>query len=119
MKSLKQENIVRLIDVLRTGNNYYIISEFCSYGDLKNFIKTSAPFSETQALLILTQILKAIQFSLNQGIIHRDLKPANILISSLNPAIFKIADFGFAKRFSNLNFDLMQSLVGTPLYMSP
>lgn len=45
---------------------------------------------------------------------HRDLKPANIL---MHDGIFKITDFGFAKRVSIDS--TMNSLVGTPLYMAP
>ncbi|EGR29853.1 protein kinase domain protein [Ichthyophthirius multifiliis] len=52
-----------------------------------------------------------------QQIIHRDLKPANILFDK-NNNVFKISDFGFARIAQNQNF-LMDSLVGTPLYMSP
>jgi serine/threonine protein kinase len=48
-------------------------------------------------------------------ILHRDIKPANILKTK---ETFKIADFGFAKRIDHLD-DLMTSIAGTPLYMSP
>ncbi len=39
MKDLDCSNIVKLIDVLRTGNNYYIISELCNGGDLREYMK--------------------------------------------------------------------------------
>jgi len=51
-----------------------------------------------------------------KGIIHRDLKPANILIDD---GIYKISDFGFARSLSSFSEELMESLVGTPLYMAP
>lgn len=34
------------------------------------------------------------------GIIHRDLKPANILVKD---DVFKITDFGFAKKLDSMN----------------
>lgn len=75
---------------------------------------------ENVALPIITQILKGILQTFKKGIIHRDLKPANILIAHQDQnVLFKIADFGFAKRFKHLENELMNSLVGTPLYMSP
>ena len=52
----------------------------------------------------------------SNGITHRDLKPANILIDNNT---YKIGDFGFAKAVSDLDTSLTNSLVGTPLYMSP
>ncbi|CAD8046548.1 unnamed protein product [Paramecium primaurelia] len=117
MKDLDCPNIVRLIDVITTANNCYIISELCTGGDLKEYMKKSGPIEESAAAKILIQILRGILQSFKRGIIHRDLKPANILVANNN--IFKIADFGFAKRFDKLDEDLMTSLVGTPLYMSP
>ena len=49
-----------------------------------------------------------------QGIVHRDLKPENILIHN---GEFKITDFGFAKCVDNFSRGMLQSLLGTPLYM--
>ncbi|CAD8187944.1 unnamed protein product [Paramecium octaurelia] len=117
MKDLDCPNIVKLLDVVQTPNNCYIVSELCTGGDLREYMKRHGCLTEQQALPILTQILKGILQSFKRGIVHRDLKPANILITAEN--IFKIADFGFAKRFQHLEGDLMSSLAGTPLYMSP
>lgn len=47
--------------------------------------------------------------------VHRDLKPENILIHG---NIFKLADFGFSTTISN-HQNLLKSVCGTPLYMSP
>lgn len=52
-----------------------------------------------------------------KGIIHRDLKPANILVNSQGE--FKLADFGFAKYVDHFDSNMLQSCVGTPLYMAP
>ncbi|CAK56670.1 unnamed protein product (macronuclear) [Paramecium tetraurelia] len=117
MKDLDCPNIVKLLDVVQTPNNCYIVSELCTGGDLREYMKRHGCLTEQQALPIITQILKGILQSFKRGIVHRDLKPANILITAEN--IFKIADFGFAKRFQHLEGDLMSSLAGTPLYMSP
>ena len=50
MKKLKNKNIVRLIDVLETGNNFYVITEFCEGGDLLKELQTKRAFGEAQAL---------------------------------------------------------------------
>lgn len=34
MRDLTGNNVVRLIDVLETTNNYYIVQEYCDGGDL-------------------------------------------------------------------------------------
>jgi serine/threonine-protein kinase ULK/ATG1 len=39
MKKIDNENIVKLIDVLHSINNTYIITEYCNGGDLREFLK--------------------------------------------------------------------------------
>jgi serine/threonine-protein kinase ULK/ATG1 len=39
MKDLDCPNIVKLLDVLTTTNNCYIVSELCTGGDLREFMK--------------------------------------------------------------------------------
>lgn len=52
----------------------------------------------------------------DSNLIHRDLKPENILLKGNK---FKIADFGFARSVESSDKTLLNSVVGTPLYMSP
>ncbi|CAD8045924.1 unnamed protein product [Paramecium primaurelia] len=116
MKKLNNKNIVQLIDVLETSNNYYIIQEICESGDLAKYLKQYSFVNEKLALKIMTEILQGFIELIKFGIIHRDLKPANILI---HQNTYKIADFGFAKIVDNFAQQLFYSQVGTPLYMSP
>ena len=63
----------------------------------------------------MTQVLSFLQKS---NISHRDIKPQNILVFKNN--IYKIADFGEAKKIENMTINLISnSLRGTELYMSP
>ena len=52
---------------------------------------------------------------------HRDIKPENILLTKTNEV--KIADFGVSKALLSeklsKDYNLLNSLVGTPLYLSP
>ncbi|CAD8048998.1 unnamed protein product [Paramecium sonneborni] len=116
MKKLNHKNIVQLIDVLETPNNFYIIQEVCDDGDLSKFLKKNKQVNEKQAIMIIIDVLQGFYELLKYGIIHRDLKPANILIHNNT---HKIADFGFAKIVDNFNPNILYSQVGTPLYMSP
>ncbi|KAM3132941.1 hypothetical protein pb186bvf_014937 [Paramecium bursaria] len=115
MKQVQSENIVKLIDVCESASNYYIIQEFCEGGDLAKFLQMHQNLPEEKSKDVLVQILLGFQELIKSGIIHRDLKPANILI---NKGVFKLADFGFAKSVDNLSI-MLDSCVGTPLYMSP
>ena len=116
MKLLNHPNLVRCYDVLSSSNNHYFIMEYCAGGTLSHYLKKHGKLPESEALTILIQILKGYHEMLKLGIIHRDLKPDNILV---HEGVYKLADFGFAKCVDNFSKDLMKSLVGTPLYMSP
>ncbi len=35
---------MKLIDVVRTGNNYYLVSELCTGGDLREYMKKTVNF---------------------------------------------------------------------------
>jgi len=64
----------------------------------------------------MKDLLTGFMDLLKNGIIHRDLKPENILIKGNQ---HKLADFGFARTVDNFQRQMLTSLVGTPLYMSP
>ena len=114
MKKLKSPNIVEFNDVFFTKNNIYIMSQYCNGGDLRSIMtKKKGPFLESEALTIGRDIINAFRVIVGNGILHRDLKPENILC---HEGVYKIADFGFSKQ---MNDGVLQSTVGTPLYMSP
>lgn len=39
MRDLDSPNVVKLIEVLRTDNNFYIMTELCNGGDLKEYMR--------------------------------------------------------------------------------
>jgi serine/threonine protein kinase len=116
MKALRSPNIVKLIDVIYSNNNVYIVQEFCRGGDLRKALKKREYFPEEEAKNILIDVLSGFKELLKAGVVHRDLKPENILI---NDGLFKLADFGLARYVNNVKKDVLKSAVGTPLYMSP
>lgn len=54
MQKINHPNIVRLLDVARTNNYLYMFLEYCSDGDLKEFVqkKEEKRLSEVNFLLI-------------------------------------------------------------------
>ena len=51
--------------------------------------------------IVLYQIAYGLNYIHSMKLVHRDIKPANILISSTNPVVIKISDFGLSKPTSN------------------
>jgi serine/threonine-protein kinase len=116
--SLDHENIVRIIDSGVSKSNHFIVMEYISGMSLKEIMEIHGIMDEELALLIAHQICMGLDHAHQRGIIHRDIKPANIMITS--DGLVKITDFGLAKLCqSQLQQTVADTLLGTPLYMSP
>ncbi len=116
--SLDHENIVRIIDFGSTDDNYYIVMEYIDGLSLKEVYEKLGPLGIELMLLIAYEICMGLDHAHQRGIIHRDIKPANIMIT--NDGQVKITDFGLAKLHqSQTQQTVANTLLGTPLYMSP
>ncbi len=116
--SLRHSNIVSIYDIGETEDeNYYFVMEYLSGGSLKEKIK-KGKLSPSEALWIVKEIAKALEYAHNRGFVHRDIKPANIMFREDGVPV--LADFGIAKAV-NTATKLTQTgvSVGTPYYMSP
>lgn len=111
---------MKYIDMLKTVNNFYFVYEYCNGGTLERLMQTykngnEGAIPESQVLIYFKQMLKAFKTLTKLNIMHRDLKPGNIL---LHNGVIKIADFGFCKSL-NSPTDLVQTMLGSPIYMAP
>ncbi|EKE36990.1 protein kinase domain containing protein [Entamoeba nuttalli P19] len=110
---------------LQQGSYAEIIIEFCDGGTLQSFFEKNYPIEPFPDYLMthtLSEILKGLWYLHSEHhIVHRDLKPENILlkVNPNNPHVpfIKIADFGLSKIVEN--HQMMQSYVGTPVFMAP
>ncbi|KAG1824656.1 kinase-like domain-containing protein [Suillus subaureus] len=100
LKELKDDNIVRLLDIVHAEQKLYLVFEFLDV-DLKRYMENA----NTSGTPIPIGIVKRFTHQLNAGllychshrILHRDLKPQNLLIDKKNN--LKLADFGLARAF--------------------
>ena len=122
LNKLKNENIVKLHEVIREQNNEVsYIFELCDC-NLFEFIerhrKQKMFISEAKIRNIIYQITCGIKYMHSFNIIHRDLKPENILMV-LNNNLVKIADFGTAKEIPEYNDNSLTDYVCTRWYRAP
>ncbi|ODV67201.1 kinase-like protein [Hyphopichia burtonii NRRL Y-1933] len=94
----------------------WVIMEYVNGGSLFELLKPGSISDENVILLIVKEILIALEYLHNQGKIHRDLKSQNILLN--NRGEVKLTDFGVSTQLSS-NFSRRNTTVGTPYWMAP
>ena len=119
LKDLDHPNIVKYYEEIDDGTYVFLVTEYCSGGELLDRISDQSEFGESDVAVITEKILKALNHCHYKSIAHRDIKPENILYSSKDPhAEIKLIDFGLAKK-SDRYSNTYQTMVGTPFYIAP
>ena len=122
MKHIDHPNIVKLIEVINTDKQIYIIQELVTGISLRDYynkeIRYQKGISEHKEILfkkIFRQIFDAMNYLHSNHMAHRDIKLENILITEKYE--IKIIDFGFG--MYNPENKLQTFFCGTPNYMPP
>ncbi len=117
---LDHANLVRGLGHGRTAKGaLWMALEYVPGGDLASLVESGSELSESEALLIVLQVARALDFADRMKLIHRDIKPGNILLGFDGTA--KLADFGLA-RFTGQDGSLHTVkgvAIGSPSFMSP
>ncbi len=116
---LHHPNIVSVFDSGQDGEVAYLVMEFVQGEDLKHHLECGERFSVRAAIVMVHELLMALDHAHRQNVVHRDIKPANLLIEVSGR--IKLTDFGVARIQDPEETNLTQvgSAVGTPKYMSP
>lgn len=132
LRNFSHESIIKLFEIKRTANNFYLVFEYCNGGTLNSCLKAymnkySRPFTEIESQHIIKQVTNGLHYLNSVNIVHRDLKLDNIMLHFSNEedkanmnllkAKVKIIDFGFAKILEHN--DMADSILGSPLNMDP
>ncbi|MCO4768779.1 MAG: serine/threonine protein kinase [Deltaproteobacteria bacterium] len=124
---LQHTNIVRVNDLRRIDDDYYIVMEYIDGIDVAQAIQVHRDHDLRFPLSIFFHIAlslcEALDFAHSATdmdgkpirLIHRDIKPSNVLIS--NRGIVKLTDFGIARVGDTSNTGSV--VKGTANYMSP
>ncbi|CAD8135986.1 unnamed protein product [Paramecium pentaurelia] len=118
LKNLDHPHIVKLYELYQDAQNYYLVTEYLSGGELFERIKAMTIFNEKKAAEYMRQILSAVMYCHEQKIVHRDLKPENILfVNDSSTSTLKIIDFGTSRKYDPSK--KMTKKLGTPYYIAP
>jgi serine/threonine protein kinase len=116
---LEHPNIVKLDNLLLLPNHDtgYLVMEYIEGKNLKEYINgVTGPLPFSNAAMILSEALNAIDFAHEQDIIHNDIKPSNIMLTDSDPTEIKVIDFGIS---IDKNEQQVLSNMYTPYYASP
>eukprot|EP00127_Corallochytrium_limacisporum_P006909 Clim_evm24s237 gene=Clim_evmTU24s237 len=108
-------NIVNLIEVLEDDQHIVLILEYCSGGEVFDYIVAHCFVKESEARKFFRQILSAVDYCHKNKIVHRDLKPENLLLDS--DKNIKLVDFGFSNSFRDQSH--LDTFCGSPFYAAP
>ena len=115
LSKVSHPNIVQMKQLIVTSSYYLIIMEYCSNGELFNYIVRKQLLNDNEASVFFYQIISAISYLHSISIIHRDIKPENILISSNNE--IKLIDFGLSNYIKQDG--MLSTSCGSPCYAAP
>lgn len=135
LEMLNHPNIVQYFGVEVHRDKVYIFMEFCEGGSLASLLTHGRIEDEMVVQVYTLQMLEGLAYLHHSGVVHRDLKPENILLD--HNGVIKFVDFGAAKVIATSgrtrtsgstsrrgsaggdNSDRLNSMTGTPMYMSP
>lgn len=134
LEMLNHPNVVQYFGVEVHRDKVYIFMEFCEGGSLSALLLHGRIEDEMVIQVYTLQMLEGLGYLHQSGVVHRDIKPENILLD--HNGVVKFVDFGAAKVIATSGrtrgpepskagkpltgtHNNLNSMTGTPMYMSP
>ena len=117
LQKLNHINIISVYEIFENIDNYYIVMEYCSKGELFNYIVSKRRLNEAEAAYFFYQLINGLEYIHSIGISHRDIKPENLLLTG--NYILKIIDFGLSNYYNDNINKYLATPCGSPCYSSP
>jgi len=116
--ALNHPNIIQVHEVGTENDIHYFSMEFVDGATCMQVLREEGPFKIGDALEVIRQTAKALEYAHSQRLIHQDIKPDNIMIGLNNQV--KLADLGISKTFDEVESEEgPKRVMGTPHYMAP
>jgi eukaryotic-like serine/threonine-protein kinase len=116
---LVHPNIVQVFDFGfdETQRQHFIVMEHVPGHSCAELLRDRGRLGVDQAVEVITQACRGLDYAHRNGVIHRDVKPGNLLVSDAE--VVKLADFGIARATDQSSITQVGSVLGTAAYLSP
>ncbi len=112
---LNHPNIIQVYDVGDYKGVWYFSMEFAEFGSVDDRIENNQKIQISEAITMIIEACKGLEYAERKQIVHRDIKPDNLFIGAEN--IIKLGDLGLAQKTGEKEGD--EGVFGTPHYIAP
>jgi eukaryotic-like serine/threonine-protein kinase len=116
---LVHPNIVQVFDFgFDEGHHqHFIVMEHVPGSSCAELLRDRGHLDVDEAVDIVTQACRGLDYAHRNGVVHRDVKPGNLLVSDAE--VVKLADFGIARATDQSSITQVGSVLGTAAYLAP
>jgi eukaryotic-like serine/threonine-protein kinase len=116
---LVHPNIVQVFDfgLDDATGQHYIVMEYVEGRSCAEILREQKVLPVDEALDIVSQACRGLDYAHRHGVVHRDVKPGNLMRS--DEGVVKLADFGIAKATEQSSITQVGSVLGTAAYLAP
>ncbi|HUA70857.1 MAG TPA: protein kinase [Solirubrobacteraceae bacterium] len=116
---LVHPNIVQVFDFGfdEQARQHFIVMEHVPGHSCAELLRDHGPMEVDQAVDVVTQACRGLDYAHRNGVVHRDVKPGNLLVSDSD--VVKLADFGIARATDQSSITQVGSVLGTAAYLAP
>jgi serine/threonine-protein kinase len=116
---LVHPNVVQVFDFGfdETAHQHFIVMEHVQGRSCAELLRERGHLDVEEAVDIVTQACRGLDYAHRNGVVHRDVKPGNLLVS--DDGVVKLADFGIAKATEQSSITQVGSVLGTAAYLAP
>ncbi|MBV9604329.1 MAG: serine/threonine protein kinase [Solirubrobacterales bacterium] len=116
---LVHPNIVQVFDfgLDERQGQHFIVMEHVPGHSCAELLRDHGRLEVDQAVDVVTQACRGLDYAHRNGVVHRDVKPGNLLVSDSD--VVKLADFGIARAADQSSITQVGSVLGTAAYLAP
>src|SRR5215218_9261607 len=116
---LVHPNVVQVFDFGfdEAAHRHFIVMEAVPGRSCAELLRERGHLELAQAVEIVAQACRGLDYAHRNGVVHRDVKPGNLLVT--DDGVVKLADFGIAKATEQSSITQVGSVLGTAAYLAP